>query len=38
MQETRQEFPALPIGILDNAPCVFEIDSEEQRTQLPKIT
>ena len=28
--ETRQEFPALPIGILDNAPCVFEIDSEEQ--------
>ena len=36
-EETSQEFPALPIGILDKAPCVFEIESEEQRTELSKI-
>ena len=37
-EETSQEFPGLPIGILDNAPCVFEIESEEQCTELSKIT
>jgi len=37
-QGTSQEFPALSIGILDNAPCVFKIESEEQHTQLSKIT
>ena len=37
-EETSQEFPALPIGILDNAPCVFPIESEEQGTELSKIT
>ena len=38
IEEASQEFPALPIGILDNAPCVFEIESEEQHTELSKIT
>lgn len=37
-EETSQEFPALPIGILNNAPCIFEIESEEQCTKLSKIT
>ena len=37
-EETSQEFRALSIGILDNAPFVFEIESEEQCTELSKIT
>jgi len=37
-QGTSQEFPALPIGILDNVLCVFKIESEEQHTQLSNIT
>lgn len=28
-----QKKPALRIGILENAPCVFEIESEEQYTE-----
>ena len=35
-EETSQEFPALPIGILGL--CVFEIESEQQHTELSKIT
>ena len=37
-EETSQEYPALPVGILDNSPCVFEVQSEEQRIELSKIT
>ena len=37
-EEISQEFPALPNGIVDNAPCIFEIGSEEQCTELSKIT
>ena len=36
-KETSEEFPALPIGILDNTPCVFQVENVEQCTQLAKI-
>jgi len=36
-EETNHNFPALPIGILENAPCVFPIEGEEQHAQLSKI-
>jgi len=38
IKEASHTFPALPIGVLENMPCVFPIEDEQQHTQLSKIT
>ena len=36
-EDFSQQLPALPLSVIENAPCVFEIDTEEQHTHLSKI-
>lgn len=31
------DYPALPLNIVENVPCVYNVDTEEQRSQLLKI-
>ena len=33
-EELSQQFSALPLSILENAPCVFDIESKEQHAKL----
>ena len=36
-EDFSQQLPALPFSVIENTPCVFEIDTEEQHTHLSKI-
>ena len=35
--DTAQDFPHLPLQLLDNTPCVYEIANNQQKTVLDKL-
>jgi len=35
--DTAQDFPPLPLQLLDNTPCVYEIANNQQKTVLDKL-